>query len=58
MWVRPGEQMIPVADMPKSPFKRKRYVGYTDLCCWGWVCVCLGVYVLKIGGRRRGGFRA
>ncbi|RXM36680.1 Round spermatid basic protein 1-like protein [Acipenser ruthenus] len=23
MWVRPGEQMIPVADMPKSPFKRK-----------------------------------
>ncbi|XP_062437556.1 lysine-specific demethylase RSBN1L isoform X4 [Rhea pennata] len=24
MWVRPGEQMIPVADMPKSPFKRKR----------------------------------
>ncbi|KAK6488016.1 lysine-specific demethylase RSBN1L-like [Huso huso] len=24
MWIRPGEQMIPVADMPKSPFKRKR----------------------------------
>ncbi|XP_061570691.1 lysine-specific demethylase RSBN1L-like isoform X2 [Cololabis saira] len=24
MWVRPGEQMIPVADVPKSPFKRKR----------------------------------
>ncbi|XP_070294742.1 lysine-specific demethylase RSBN1L isoform X2 [Salvelinus sp. IW2-2015] len=24
MWVRPGEQMIPVADMPKSPYKRKR----------------------------------
>ncbi|KAI1888501.1 hypothetical protein AGOR_G00185810 [Albula goreensis] len=24
LWVRPGEQMIPVADMPKSPFKRKR----------------------------------
>lgn len=24
MWVRPGEQVIPVADMPKSPFKRKR----------------------------------
>ncbi|KAK1888119.1 Lysine-specific demethylase RSBN1L [Dissostichus eleginoides] len=24
MWVRPGEQMIPMADMPKSPFKRKR----------------------------------
>ncbi|XP_072257825.1 lysine-specific demethylase RSBN1L [Pyxicephalus adspersus] len=24
MWVRPGEQMIPVADMPKSPFKRRR----------------------------------
>ncbi|XP_030222333.1 lysine-specific demethylase RSBN1L isoform X4 [Gadus morhua] len=23
MWVRPGEQMIPMADMPKSPFKRK-----------------------------------
>ncbi len=26
MWVRPGEQMIPVADVPKSPFKRKRWV--------------------------------
>ena len=25
MWVRPGEQMIPMADMPKSPFKRKRW---------------------------------
>ncbi|KAG7495787.1 hypothetical protein JOB18_005443 [Solea senegalensis] len=24
MWVRPGEQMIPVTDIPKSPFKRKR----------------------------------
>uniref|UniRef100_A0A4W3J9H0 Round spermatid basic protein 1 like n=1 Tax=Callorhinchus milii TaxID=7868 RepID=A0A4W3J9H0_CALMI len=24
MWVRPGEQVIPVADMPKSPFKRRR----------------------------------
>ncbi|XP_076769260.1 lysine-specific demethylase RSBN1L isoform X2 [Arvicanthis niloticus] len=24
LWVRPGEQMIPVADVPKSPFKRKR----------------------------------
>ncbi|XP_056322070.1 lysine-specific demethylase RSBN1L-like [Danio aesculapii] len=24
MWVWPGEQMIPVTDMPKSPFKRKR----------------------------------
>uniref|UniRef100_A0A3B3HXD2 Round spermatid basic protein 1 like n=1 Tax=Oryzias latipes TaxID=8090 RepID=A0A3B3HXD2_ORYLA len=24
MWVRPGEQTIPVADVPKSPFKRKR----------------------------------
>ncbi|CAL8322897.1 unnamed protein product [Lota lota] len=24
MWVRPGEQMIPVADIPKSPFKRRR----------------------------------
>ncbi|XP_061899115.1 lysine-specific demethylase RSBN1L-like isoform X1 [Entelurus aequoreus] len=24
MWVRPGEQMIPMAEMPKSPFKRKR----------------------------------
>ena len=24
LWVRPGEQMIPTADMPKSPFKRKR----------------------------------
>ncbi|CAL8242452.1 unnamed protein product, partial [Merluccius merluccius] len=24
MWVRPGEQMIPMADIPKSPFKRRR----------------------------------
>ncbi|XP_062238530.1 lysine-specific demethylase RSBN1L-like [Platichthys flesus] len=24
MWVRPGEQMIPLADIPKSPFKRRR----------------------------------
>ena len=24
MWTRPGEQLIPTADMPKSPFKRKR----------------------------------
>ncbi|KAB1274869.1 Lysine-specific demethylase 9 [Camelus dromedarius] len=26
MWVRPGEQMIPTADMPKSPFKRRRFL--------------------------------
>ncbi|KAM9445526.1 lysine-specific demethylase 9 [Clarias gariepinus] len=24
MWVRPGEQMVPTADMPNSPFKRRR----------------------------------
>jgi hypothetical protein len=24
LWSRPGEQMVPTADMPKSPFKRKR----------------------------------
>ncbi|XP_070825628.1 lysine-specific demethylase 9 isoform X1 [Chaetodon trifascialis] len=24
MWVRPGEQMVPTADTPKSPFKRRR----------------------------------
>ncbi|XP_033744475.1 lysine-specific demethylase 9-like [Pecten maximus] len=24
MWARPGEQMVPTADMPKSPYKRKR----------------------------------
>ncbi|XP_005987752.1 lysine-specific demethylase 9 [Latimeria chalumnae] len=24
LWVRPGEQMVPTADMPKSPFKRRR----------------------------------
>uniref|UniRef100_A0A674N119 Round spermatid basic protein 1 n=1 Tax=Takifugu rubripes TaxID=31033 RepID=A0A674N119_TAKRU len=24
MWVRPGEQMVPTADIPKSPFKRRR----------------------------------
>lgn len=31
MWVRPGEQMIPMADMPKSPFKRKRWVDILSL---------------------------
>ncbi|KAG1679721.1 Round spermatid basic protein 1-like protein [Nymphon striatum] len=25
LWIRPGEQLIPTADMPKSPFKRKKY---------------------------------
>lgn len=25
MWVRPGEQMVPTADVVKSPFKRRRY---------------------------------
>jgi len=29
LWARPGEQMVPTADMPKSPFKRKRFV-----CFW------------------------
>ena len=24
LWARPGEQTVPTADMPKSPFKRKR----------------------------------
>jgi hypothetical protein len=24
LWTRPGEQLVPTADMPKSPFKRKR----------------------------------
>ncbi|KAL2104354.1 hypothetical protein ACEWY4_001222 [Coilia grayii] len=27
MWVRPGEQMVPTADMPKSPFKHRRSVS-------------------------------
>ena len=26
LWVRPGEQMVPSADLPKSPFKRRRSV--------------------------------
>lgn len=26
LWVRPGEQMVPTADMPKSPRKKKRFV--------------------------------
>lgn len=44
MWVRPGEQMIPVADMPKSPFKRKRFVVHIFISEDGLgvhVCVCL-----------------
>lgn len=36
MWVRPGEQMIPVADIPKSPFKRKRCVAWF---CLAWLFV-------------------
>ncbi|KAK3101231.1 hypothetical protein FSP39_001958 [Pinctada imbricata] len=24
LWARPGEQMVPTADLPKSPYKRKR----------------------------------
>nr|KAG5708437.1 hypothetical protein BaRGS_026164 [Batillaria attramentaria] len=27
LWARPGEQMVPTADMPKSPMKRKRGVN-------------------------------
>ncbi|KAK1334953.1 hypothetical protein QTO34_004526 [Cnephaeus nilssonii] len=38
MWVRPGEQMIPVADMPKSPFKRKRYIHYVSHVPWLGAC--------------------
>lgn len=33
--------MIPVADMPKSPFKRKRYVGYKFLLLGMGNCTCL-----------------
>lgn len=33
VWARPGEQMIPTADMPKSPFKgtKRRYM-YSRNC--------------------------
>ena len=24
MWTRPGEQMVPTADMPKSPYKQRK----------------------------------
>lgn len=44
MWVRPGEQMIPVADMPKSPFKRKRYVGYKCFLLGMGICTLVCVY--------------
>ena len=31
LWIRPGEQLVPTADMPsKSPFKRKR-TGINEL---------------------------
>lgn len=30
LWARPGEQMVPTADLPKSPLKRKRCVEM----CW------------------------
>ncbi|ESP04561.1 hypothetical protein LOTGIDRAFT_135971, partial [Lottia gigantea] len=29
LWARPGEQLVPTADLPKSPFKRKK--GLTEL---------------------------
>jgi len=30
LWTRPGEQVVPTADLPKSPYKRqKMYVRYT-----------------------------
>ncbi|XP_077988888.1 lysine-specific demethylase 9-like [Glandiceps talaboti] len=31
MWVRPGEQVIPTADLPKSPYKQKRRTGVNEL---------------------------
>ncbi|XP_033118201.1 lysine-specific demethylase RSBN1L-like [Anneissia japonica] len=31
IWVRPGEQMIPTADLPKSPSKSKRRTGVNEL---------------------------
>ncbi|XP_071960433.1 lysine-specific demethylase RSBN1L-like [Antedon mediterranea] len=31
IWVRPGEQMIPTADLPKSPSKAKRRTGVNEL---------------------------
>lgn len=32
LWARPGEQMVPSADMPKSPFKRtRRLVSFKNL---------------------------
>ena len=24
LWARPGEQVVPTADMPRSPFKRRK----------------------------------
>ncbi|XP_072038776.1 uncharacterized protein [Amphiura filiformis] len=31
LWVRPGEQMVPTADLPKSPAKSKRRSGLNEL---------------------------
>ena len=44
--------MIPVADMPKSPFKRKRYVGYKCLLLGMSVYTLLCMHLFKVGGRR------
>ena len=27
LWIRPGEQLVPTAEMGKSPAKRRRYVA-------------------------------
>ncbi|XP_070559135.1 lysine-specific demethylase RSBN1L-like [Ptychodera flava] len=31
LWVRPGEQVIPTADLPKSPYKQRRRTGVNEL---------------------------
>lgn len=31
LWIRPGEQYIPTADMPKSPFKTRKRWGVIGL---------------------------
>jgi hypothetical protein len=41
LWARPGEQMVPTADMPKSPFKqqRKRCLWFTATCKIQHLCI-------------------
>ena len=47
LWVRPGEQLIPTAEMP-TPHKKRRRFAHWHYCLWFHIkrslCVCVCVY--------------